>query len=57
MIETVTNRAGEACRIGDARKIVWPDFIRAQSGRWKREADACIERYGLTVFGDKWVAA
>lgn len=39
----------------------WPDmkkahaaFIEAQKPRWKHEAEACIAKHGLVVYGDKW---
>lgn len=44
-----------------AAKWNWPDmreahkaFIAAQAPRWKTEADACIAKHGLVIFGDKW---
>lgn len=39
----------------------WPDmkarhaaFIEAQKPRWRQEAEACIAKHGLVVFGDPW---
>jgi len=31
--------------------------IRQQEPRWKQEADACIARHGLVVYGDPWPIA
>ena len=31
-------------------------WIEKQKPRWKMEADACIARHGLVVFGDPWQA-
>lgn len=46
-----------------AAKWNWPDmraahraWIAAQAERWKAEADACIAKHGLIVFGDDWEA-
>jgi len=30
------------------------DYIKAQTARWKAEADICIAKHGLVVFGDPW---
>ncbi len=32
----------------------WREICASFAPRWKREADAAIEKYGLTVFGDHW---
>lgn len=32
-------------------------WIEDQKPRWKAEADACIAKHGLAVFGDKWEGA
>jgi hypothetical protein len=31
-------------------------WCEEQKPRWKAEADACIAKHGLTVFGDKWIS-
>lgn len=36
-----------------AREALKP-FIEALKPRWKAEADACIAKHGLVVYGDKW---
>jgi hypothetical protein len=37
-----------------ARLAEWVD---AQGPRWKAEADACIAKHGLVVYGDEWTIA
>ena len=44
-----------------AAKWNWPDmkaahatWIVSQHARWKAEADACIAKHGLVVYGDQW---
>lgn len=37
-------------------KAKFAQFVEACKPRWKREADACIARHGLSVFGDAWKA-
>ncbi|MCP4899769.1 MAG: hypothetical protein GY906_22615 [bacterium] len=32
------------------------EWIADQQPRWKREADECIQKYALKVYGDKWKA-
>lgn len=46
-----------------ARVWNWPDmkaahkvFVEAQHPRWKAEAEACIAKHGLRVYGDPWPA-
>ena len=29
-------------------------FVEAQRPRWKQEAEACIAKHGLVVYGDRW---
>lgn len=35
-------------------KKQFADYVEAQKPRWKREAQACIEKHGLKIYGDKW---
>ena len=35
-----------------ARLAVW---VEAQRPRWKAEADACVAKHGLVVYGDPWL--
>lgn len=41
---------GEAAK-AKARLAVW---VETQKPRWKAEADACVKKHGLVVYGDKW---
>jgi hypothetical protein len=45
-------------------KFNWPDirachkaWIEGQAARWKAEAEACIQRHNLKIYGDKWEGA
>jgi hypothetical protein len=58
-IDTARRAAAEI-----AVKWNWPDmrkahaaFIEAQKPRWKAEADACIAKHNLVVYGDPWPQA
>lgn len=42
-----------ARRMNKAQMAEW---VETQRGRWKAEAQACIARHGLEVFGDAWTA-
>jgi hypothetical protein len=35
-------------------RSVFAEWIVVQEPRWKEEAQACIKRHGLKVYGDKW---
>lgn len=32
-------------------------WVKSQEPRWKAEAEACIAKHGLVVFGDKWAVS
>ena len=38
-------------------RAVFAQWIEDQRPRWKSEAEACIQKHGLRVFGDEWNAA
>lgn len=40
-----------------AGRAWYAGWIEAQKPRWQAEADACIARHNLSVFGDAWQAA
>lgn len=37
-----------------AARAWFANWVEEQKPRWKAEADACIAKHGLKVFGDKW---
>lgn len=47
---TVGNLSGRS----DMAKARLAVFIKRQVGRWKAEADACVARHSLRLYGDTW---
>ena len=38
----------------EASRDAWRAVLESMRPRWKAEADACVARHGLVVFGDPW---
>jgi hypothetical protein len=46
-----------AIETADDPKKYWARLVPTMHARWRAEADACIEKHGLVVFGDEWCNA
>ncbi len=58
--EGVRNHVGHVYLVsGDWKqaRAAFALWIEEQKPRWKAEADACIAKHSLRIFGDEWVAA
>lgn len=56
MVEVAATRYdnGEPLYEWNRGRARFKEWIKAQRPRWKAEAEACIARHGLKVYGDQW---
>lgn len=52
-IEQARHIAAVVAAAPDPRKR-WAEYVEEMKPRWKAEAEACIKRHNLRIFGDPW---
>lgn len=53
-VQEATKASNELITAAEMARDEWGHICDGMRARWKEEADACIEKYGLTVSGDTW---
>lgn len=56
-VATLPNAHGADTHCAKASRDTWRAECEAMRPRWNAEAQACIARHGLVVYGDPWQAA